>query len=119
MLILLGIQLLIIQVTMIHFVPKVEAYSQRASVEFYQSLAGKDVYLQPLGFVSYGYLFYSEKQPSTNPEYYKGKAGWMTNGVVDKPCYFITKITSEHEWSANPNLTKIGSKNGFVFYKRK
>lgn len=119
MLILLGIQLLVIQVTMIHFVPKVEAYSQRASVEFYQSLAGKDVYLQPLGFVSYGYLFYSEKQPSANPEYYKGKASWMINGTVDKPCYFITKITSEQEWSANPNLIKIGSKNGFVFYKRK
>jgi 4-amino-4-deoxy-L-arabinose transferase-like glycosyltransferase len=119
MLVLLGVQLLIIQVTMIHFVPKVEAYSQRASVEFYQSLAGKDVYLQPLGFVSYGYLFYSEKQPSTNPEYYKGKAGWMINGKVDKPCYFITKITSEEEWSANPNLIKIGAQNGFVFYKRK
>jgi 4-amino-4-deoxy-L-arabinose transferase-like glycosyltransferase len=119
MLVLLGIQLLIIQVTMIHFVPKVEAYSQRASVGFYQSLAGKDVYLQPLGFVSYGYLFYSEKQPSANPEYYKGKASWMINGKVDKPCYFITKITSEQEWSANPNLIKIGAKNGFVFYKRK
>jgi 4-amino-4-deoxy-L-arabinose transferase-like glycosyltransferase len=119
MLLLLGVQLLIIQVTMIHFVPKVEAYSQRASVEFYQSLAGKDVYLQPLGFVSYGYLFYSKKQPSTNPEYYKGKSSWMINGKVDKPCYFITKITSEPEWSANPNLVKIGSANGFVFYRRK
>jgi 4-amino-4-deoxy-L-arabinose transferase-like glycosyltransferase len=119
MLLLLGIQLLIIQVTMIHFVPKVEAYSQRASVEFFKSLAGKDVYLQPLGFASYGYLFYSEKQPSANPEYYKSKASWMIYGAVDKPCYFITKITSEQEWSANPNLIKIGSKNGFVFYKRK
>jgi 4-amino-4-deoxy-L-arabinose transferase-like glycosyltransferase len=119
MLLLLGVQLLIIQVTMIHFVPKVEAYSQRASVEFYQSLAKKDIYLQPLGFVSYGYLFYSQKQPSTNPEYYKGKSGWMINGNVDKPCFFITKITSEQEWSANPNLVKIGAKNGFVFYKRK
>lgn len=119
MLILLVIQLLVIQVTMIHFVPKVEAYSQRASVEFYQSLAGKDVYLQPLDFVSYGYLFYSEKQPSVNPQYYKNKASWMINGVVDKPCYFITKVTSEQEWSANPALIKIGSKNGFVFYKRK
>lgn len=119
MLLLLGVQLLIIQVTMIHFVPKIEAYSQRASVEFYQSLAGKDVYLKPLGFVSYGYLFYSQKQPSTNPEYYKGKSDWMINGKVDKPCYFITKITSEQEWSAHPGLVKIGSKNGFVFYKRK
>lgn len=119
MLLLLAMQLLIIQVTMIHFVPKIEAYSQRASVDFYKSLAGKDVYLQPLDFVSYGYLFYSAKQPSSNPEYYKGKAGWMLTGKVDKPCYFITKITSEAQWSAHPNLVKIGSQNGFVFYKRK
>src|SRR6185312_648799 len=66
MMFLLALQIIIIQLTMYHFVPKVEAYSQRASVEFYKSLAGKDVYLQPLGFVSYGYLFYSQKQPSVN-----------------------------------------------------
>lgn len=119
MLILLGIQLLMIQVTMVHFVPKIEAYSQKASVDFYQRFAGKDVYLQPLGFVSYGYLFYSGKQPSTNPGYYKGKSSWMLQGNVDKPCYFIAKITSEKELSANPNLVRIGSQNGFVFYKRK
>lgn len=119
MMVLLGIQLLIIQVTMIHFVPKVEAYSQRASVEFYESLAGKDVYLQPVDFVSYGYLFYSAKQPSINMQYYKGKAAWMMNGEVDKPCYFIAKITSEDQLSSNPLLVKVGQKNGFVFYKRK
>jgi 4-amino-4-deoxy-L-arabinose transferase-like glycosyltransferase len=120
MLLLLGIQIFIIQVTMIHFVPKIEAYSQRASMEFYKSLAGKDVYLQPLDFVSYGYLFYSDKQPSTNPEYYKDKKGWMLNGQVDKPCYFISKNTAEAELlAANPNLLKIGERNGFVFYKRK
>lgn len=120
MLLLLGIQIFIIQVTMIHFVPKIEAYSQRASMEFYKSLAGKDVYLQPLDFVSYGYLFYSEKQPSTNPEYYKDKKGWMLHGQVDKPCYFISKNTAEAELlAANPNLVKIGERNGFVFYKRK
>lgn len=119
MLVLLGMQLLIIQITMLHFVPKIEAYSQNASVEFYKSLAGKDVYLQPVDFVSYGYLFYSKKQPSKNPEYYKGKAGWMMNGNVDKPCYFIAKITSAKDLDAHPNLVRVGEKNGFVFYRRK
>lgn len=118
-LLLFAVQVVIIQITMIHFVPKIEAYSQRASVEFYESLAGKDVYLQTLDFVSYGYLFYSEKQPSVNPGYYKDKRDWMLNGNIDKPAYFITKITSEHQWSAHPNLIKIGEQNGFVFYKRK
>ncbi|KAA5533253.1 glycosyltransferase family 39 protein [Taibaiella lutea] len=119
MIFLLALQIIIIQVTTLHFVPKIEAYSQRASVAFYQSLAGKDVYLQPLGFVSYGYLFYSQKQPSVNPEYYKDKRGWMLHGKVDKPCYFISKITEEKNLAAEPNLEKIGAKNGFVFYRRK
>lgn len=119
MLLLLSLQLLAIQVTMVHFVPKIEAYSQRAAVMFYKTLAGRDVYLQPLDFVSYGYLFYSRKQPSVNPAYYRDRLGWMLNGKVDKPCYFITKITAEQQWSAHPNLVKIGSGNGYVFYKRK
>lgn len=120
MIVLLVLQVFIIQLTTYHFVPKIEAYSQRASVEFYKSLAGKDVYLQPLGFVSYGYLFYSQKQPSLNPEYYKDKRGWMLHGRVDKPCYFISKITEEKNLlETEPNLEKIGSKNGFVFYRRK
>jgi len=119
MLLLLGLQLVMIQVTMLHFVPKVEAYSQRAAVDFYKSLAGKDVYLQPVDFVSYGYLFYSQKQPLSHPEYYKNKAGWMMHGHVDKPCYFIAKITSEESLRNNANLVKVGEQNGFVFYKRK
>jgi 4-amino-4-deoxy-L-arabinose transferase-like glycosyltransferase len=112
-------QIIIIQVAIAHFTPKIEAYSQRAAVEFFQSLSGKDVYLQTLDYKSYSYLFYSNKQPSTNPAYYKDKLDWMLYGVVDKPCYFISKITSEAQWSAHPNLEKIGAKNGFVFYKRK
>lgn len=120
MLLLLAVQLLIIQVTMLHFVPKIEAYSQRAAVVFYESLAGKDVYLQPLDFVSYGYLFYSRKQPSANPEYYKDRKGWMLKGDVDKPCYFISKNTAEAKLLAeHPLLEKTGEKNGYVFYRRK
>ncbi|PSK94865.1 ArnT family glycosyltransferase [Taibaiella chishuiensis] len=118
MLVLVAVQVLIIQVTVAHFTPKIEAFSQRAAIEYYKSFAGKDVYLRPLGFASYAFLFYSEKQPSQNPEYYKGKNEWLLNGKVDKPVYFITKIT-DTEWSKDPRLVQIGSKNGFVFYKRK
>lgn len=119
MMLLLALQLLVIQVTMIQFVPKIEAYSQKAAVDYYKSFAGKDVYLQTLDFASYGYLFYSAKQPSTNPEYYKDKRGWMLTGNVDKPCYFISKITSAAEYDKHPNLVRIGERNGYVFYKRK
>ena len=115
---LFAVQILIIQVTVLHFTPKIEAFSQRAAIEYYESFAGKDVYVHPLGFVSYAYLFYSKKQPSQNPEYYKNKTEWLLNGKVDKPVYFIAKITDK-EWASHPNLQLISSKNGYVLYKRK
>lgn len=118
MLLLAAVQVLIIQVAVVHFTPKIEAFSQRAAIEYYQSFAGKDVYLRPVGFVSYAYLFYSQKQPSLNPEYYKGKNDWLLNGKVDKPFFFITKITDK-EWEHDPRVERIGAKNGYVFYRRK
>ena len=40
-------------------------------------------------------------------------------GVTDKPSFFICKNWFEAEVSKSyPNLEKIGSKNGFVFWKR-
>jgi len=128
MMFMLILQIVVIQVAMYHFVPKIEAYSQGAAVEYYKSFSGKDVYLEPLGFKSYGVLFYADKVPNTNPEYIKAQQAkvptiaireWLLHGKVDKPCYFISKITDLKDLSAEPNLEVIGSKNGYVFYKRK
>jgi 4-amino-4-deoxy-L-arabinose transferase-like glycosyltransferase len=128
MIFMLSVQILIIQIAMFHFVPKIEAYSQGAAVEYYKSFAGKDVYVAPLGFKSYGILFYGEKVPDTNPELLKIKdqpkntipiRNWLLYGKVDKPCYFISKITDLKDLSKEPELEVIGQKNGYVFYKRK
>lgn len=111
------VQLIIIQVTVIHFTPKIEAYSQRAAIEYFQSFKGKDVYVQVLGYKSYAHLFYTQKQPSTNPNYHNEQ--WLLAGPVDKPTYFICKITEADRFRAMPTLQEIGGKNGFVFFKRK
>ena len=125
------LQILIIQVTVIHFTPKVEAYSQRAAIEFFQSLAGKDVYVHPLGYKSYAHLFYSRKRPSANTNYYclvqsdvgastiqEPDEDWLLHGALDKPAYFICKITDAADWRAQPQLEELGAKNGFVFFRR-
>ncbi len=119
MLLLLVTHIFTIQLTMTCFVPKIEKYTQNAAVRFYKALSGQDVYLQPLGFVSYGYLFYSQKHPHVHPDYYKNKLEFLLDRPVDKPTYFITKSTMEEEWSKHPNLKKIGSSNGYVFFQRK
>lgn len=100
------------------FPPNIEAYSQRAAIEFYQSLKGKDVYVQPLGFKSYAHLFYSEKQPQTNPNH--AETYWLLTADIDKDAYFVSKNISEQEYAqfASSGLEIIGRKNGFVFYRR-
>ncbi|MEO6833489.1 MAG: glycosyltransferase family 39 protein [Chitinophagaceae bacterium] len=127
-----GLQLLIIQVALTHFAPKVEAYTQRAAVEYFQGFIGKDVYLHTLGYKSYAVLFYSQKQKSENPSYYhtaisgvgsspvtEANEQWLLYGQLDKPAYFISKITDAPQWRRLPNLEEIGEKNGFVFFKRR
>lgn len=132
MVVLCVVQVVMIQVAVLHFAPKVEAYSQRAAIEFFQSLAGKDVYVHPLGYKSYAHLFYSKKQPGSNPNYYhhvtsdvgasniqEPDEDWLLRGPIDKPAYFISKISDADHWRAVPTLQVIGEKNGFVFYVRK
>jgi hypothetical protein len=131
MLLLCAAQIIAIQVAVLHFTPKVEAYSQRAAIEFFESLAGKDVYVHPLGYKSYAHLFYSRKQPGTNPRYYhqvRSDVGassvvevnedWLLRGNIDKPAYFICKISDADHWRALPQLHEIGARNGFVFFVR-
>ena len=125
------VQILIIQVAILHFTPKVEAYSQLAAIEYFESLADKDVYVHPLGYKSYANLFYTNKRPYTSKEYQgmrTDKDGrqtpepnqhWLLYGKTDKPTYFISKINDSVKYSQMPELEMTGSKNGFVFYRKK
>lgn len=130
LLLLVGVQVMMIQVTILHFTPKIEGYTQRAAIDFFESVAGKDVYVQPLGYRSYANLFYTRKNASTNPEYIyyrtdeKGRktpeanSHWLLYGKTDKPTYFICKINDSAEYAAKPQLKMLHSKNGFVFFKK-
>ncbi len=110
-------QLILIQVTVLHFTPKIEAYSQRAAIRYFKGFQGEDVYVRPLGYKSYAHLFYTMKRPQANPNAYNEE--WLLSGPVDKPAYFITKNTSADHFRSIPTLEEIGSRNGFVFFRRK
>ena len=126
------VQVIVIQVTVLHFTPKIEAYSQRAAIDYFKSFDGKDVYVHSLGYKSYATLFYTNRQPATDPHYQsirvdkKGKEiqpeaneKWLLYGNIDKPAYFICKIQDSAKYVASSQLTEIGSSNGFVFLMRK
>jgi 4-amino-4-deoxy-L-arabinose transferase-like glycosyltransferase len=132
MLTLCVIQIVIIQVTVLHFTPKIEAYSQRAAIDYFKTFDGKDVYVHPLGYKSYANLFYTQKGPATDSNYRSiriDKAGnemqpeanekWLLNGHVDKPAYFICKVQDSTKYAVQPQLLVTGSSNGFVFLKRR
>ncbi len=125
-------QIMIIQVTVLHFTPKIEQYTQGSSIAYFQSFAGKDVYVQPVGYKSYGNLFYARKQPSTNPNYVSTRKDmngkelepvanemWLVYGNIDKPAYFISKIQDAYKFRALPQLEETGGTNGYVFFKRR
>lgn len=105
-------------VSMILIVPKAEEYSQNAAIEFYKSLQNKNVYLTTLDFKSYAHLFYSQKQPGSQ-DIGRGDE-WLLTGNIDKPAYFVCKISSCDEIASKyPQLHKLYEKNGFVFLERK
>lgn len=110
------VQIFMIQFTILHFTPKIEAYSQRAAIEFYESKKGQDVYVQVLGFRSYAYLFYTQKKPSLNSNYYNEQ--WLLKGNVDKPTFLVSKLQDADQYRVLPQLKVLYEKNGFVFFER-
>jgi 4-amino-4-deoxy-L-arabinose transferase-like glycosyltransferase len=123
-------------------VPKIEPYSQGPAIEFYESLKGEDCYVETIGFKSYAYMFYTNRQPQhnavpmmayiTQKEQQMNQEGhsdsfsfnlmslsWMLYEKIDKPAYFAAKITEINDIKKNhSDLIELYRKGGFVFYKR-
>ncbi len=102
---------------LLFIVPKIEGYSQLALIEFFESKAGKDVYIKNVHFKSYATYFYGETQPPENDNFYNDE--WLLTGAIDKDVFFVTKIHRAPLMKKYTELKKIGEKNGFVFYVRK
>ena len=99
------------------FINNIEQYSQAAAMEFYESKADQDVYVEPLFFKSYGQLFYGKRKNLSHiPEY--GEE-WLLKGPIDKDAYFIIKVHRVEQMKPYPDVVEIGRRNGFVFYHRK
>ncbi len=102
--------------TLLFIINNIEAYSQRAAIDFFKSKADEKCYILPHGYKTYGHLFYADKTPVDNPKSYNGD--WLLEGEVDRQVYVICKIHRAHELEKVKTIKEIGRKNGFVFYKR-
>jgi 4-amino-4-deoxy-L-arabinose transferase-like glycosyltransferase len=100
------------------FTSRIEGYSQRASIKFFEGLKGKDVYVNTLGFKSYAHLFYFEKMPLDNPE--ADNLDWLMGDELDKDAYFAIKIHKRDAYLERyPDLEILYEENGFVFTVRR
>lgn len=102
--------------TLILTIQKFEGYSQAAAMRFFEARQGEDAYVRPLGYKSYGHLFYTRKPPVTEPA--SRDQEWLLSGPIDKPAYFITKVNRTDRLAAYPEVREIGRENGFVFFRR-
>ncbi len=102
--------------TLIFFIGRIEGISQAAMMEFFEQQQGKDAYVVPHKFRSYGVYFYTREPNYPNPK--RHDLNWLYHGDIDKDVYVVAKITSEAEMDTIPTLKKIGESNGFLFYKR-
>ena len=106
-----------LQWVLIFDVNNIEAYSQRAALDFYESKQTENCYIRTYGFKSYAQLFYTKMQPPTDKNY--ANESWLLRGTdVDKPAYFVGKIHDKDQMDSIPTLQFLYQKNGFVFYKR-
>ncbi|HRN73460.1 MAG TPA: glycosyltransferase family 39 protein [Ginsengibacter sp.] len=102
---------------LITVVPKIEQYSQGPAIRFYQSLAGKDVYMWPVGFKSYAQYFYGQKPPE--PKYGNNQLEYLLRGKIDRPAYFVVKINNKEFTDQCNDCTLLKQEGGFLFYERK
>ncbi len=99
-------------------VPRIEAVTQRAAVEFYKDISTENAYVTTLGFKSYAHLFYGNVQQANGLKAAHSAA--LLEKDCEQTCYFVFKIDRKEKYMNDyPFLEIIYEKNGFVFAKKK
>lgn len=116
--VLFGGTAIFVMLSLIAFIGRIEAFSQRAAIEFFEdTVAETDAYKTVYGYKSYAHLFYGNRRPTSNPELtYLNDS--LIFGTPDKDVYIVTKIHKADALRAVEGLREIGGKNGFVFFVR-
>jgi len=101
---------------LISYVGRVEGYSQRAAIEFWEGLQGKDVHVVAMGYKSYAPWFYSRKQPETGSP----TEHMMMRKPITKDVYAMVQVHKVEGLKSHvPELEEVGRKNGFVLLIRR
>lgn len=103
---------------LIFFVAKVEAYSQRAAVEFFEKHHDESVYVCTYGYKSYVPWFYARIDADQDPK--AQSLEWLYHGAVDRDVLISTKVQRVDKLKKEiPDAEFLYEKNGFHFFRRK
>ncbi|HKK75672.1 MAG TPA: glycosyltransferase family 39 protein [Saprospiraceae bacterium] len=113
---------LFVLLMLVSFIRRVEGYSQRANIAFFESLRGEDAYVYTYGYKSFAHLYYTDKEADPDAAIYEvpkaERESWLMTGQVDKPVYFSVRIHRADVLRAQEDFEELYEKNGFVFFKR-
>jgi 4-amino-4-deoxy-L-arabinose transferase-like glycosyltransferase len=110
---------LCVQLSLLFLAPKIEAYSQKAAIDFFAEKQNEDCYMDVWGYHSYAQYFYGKRKPGSNMSK-PYDANIFYSAKIDKPAYIVLKINdgAADDFIRNHNFKIIDQKNGFVFLKR-
>lgn len=100
------------------FAPRIQQYSQGALVEFFEDLAGQDVYYGTAYHKSYAHWFYGRVSPDT----YAGgcqERQCRFHEAITKPLYFSSPLRKTDQVLREvPDAELLYQRGGFSFYRR-
>ncbi|MBN2615020.1 MAG: hypothetical protein JXR71_04940, partial [Bacteroidales bacterium] len=106
--------LLFTTLTVFIITPKIEGYSQRAAIEFFQSHAGENAYMEVWAYKSYAPYFYFKQPP---PKGNRPTEKQLLTGYINEPVYVVTKNFNAKEFQKRyPDFSLLYMKNGFAFF---
>ncbi len=98
--------------------PKIEAYTQRDLVEFYEEKSSERCYLRPMYFHSYAHLFYGHAIEDIDPR--SRDVNWLATGHPDRPVYFIVRkgdVSRVHFWFSH--IQVVEERGAWLIMQRK
>ncbi len=100
---------------LILYLPKIEGYTQGATIAFFKSKAEEDCYFMPF-YKTYAHYFYGQQKHHENENFRDGD--WLLVGPIDKDAYFARRIDKAKWLNAEGRIKELYRKNGFIFFKR-
>jgi len=109
-----------LQLTLYIFTAKIEAYSQKAAIDFFIARQHEDCYVAVWGYKSYAQLFYTQKQPPTDTTIIND-GDMIFRKHIPKPVYIVAKVSDRdaiNEFIKDQGFYQVERENGFVFLKK-